>query len=128
MTDTVVDLAAGRIADRPADVLRMAGVRMKFGPVEVLRDVALTLARGEILGLLGQNGSGKSTLIKVLAGFNSPEPGSTVRLWGEDLPLPLDPARIRAMGVAFVHQHLALVPSVSVLDNMLVSDDRKVRP
>lgn len=124
----VLPLSERRVADRPADVLRMHDVCMKFGPVEVLRDVSLTLARGEILGLLGQNGSGKSTLIKVLAGFNSPEPGSKVRLWGDDLPLPLDPARIRKMGVAFVHQHLSLVPSLSVADNMLVSDDAKTRP
>jgi ribose transport system ATP-binding protein len=121
-------MSARRAAERPADVLRMYDVCMKFGQIEVLRDVSLTLARGEILGLLGQNGSGKSTLIKVLAGFNSPEPGSKVRLWGDDLPLPLDPARIRKMGVAFVHQHLALVPSLSVADNLLVSDDGKVRP
>ncbi len=129
MTDpNVVPLANRNPGEAPADVLRMSGVRMKFGPVEVLKDVSLTLRRGEILGLLGQNGSGKSTLIKVLAGFNSPEPGSKVRLWGEELKLPLDPGRIRNMGVAFVHQHLALVPSLSVADNILVSDDQKVRP
>lgn len=108
-------------------ILRMADVRMKFGSVEVLKGVSLGLGRGEILGLLGQNGSGKSTLIKVLAGFNSPEAGSRITLWGETLPLPLDPRRIRALGVAFVHQHLALIPSLSVADNMLVGDDTKVR-
>lgn len=110
------------VTTHDADILRMAHIRMKFGPVEVLKDVTLTLRRKEILGLLGANGSGKSTLIKVLAGFNSPEPGSVVRLWGEDLSLPLDAGRIRQMGVAFVHQHLALVPSLSVIDNMLISD------
>jgi len=95
---------------------------MKFGAVEVLKDVNITLRRKEIVGLLGANGSGKSTLIKVLAGFNSPEPNSVIRLWGEELTLPLDAAKIRQMGVAFVHQHLALVPSLSVIDNMLISD------
>jgi len=100
----------------------MSNIRMKFGTVEVLKDVSITLRRKEIVGLLGANGSGKSTLIKVLAGFNSPQPDSLVQLWGEKLPLPLDASRIRQMGVAFVHQHLALVPSLSVIDNMLISD------
>ena len=118
----VQPLASPGTGPHDADILRMSGIRMKFGQVEVLRDVNLSLRRKEIVGLLGANGSGKSTLIKVLAGFNSPQAGSVVRLWGEDLPLPLDAARIRAMGVAFVHQHLALVPSLSVVDNMLISD------
>ncbi|ARU01748.1 sugar ABC transporter ATP-binding protein [Yoonia vestfoldensis] len=123
----VEPLSPPGVTTHDADILRMSNIRMKFGPVEVLKDVTLTLRRKEILGLLGANGSGKSTLIKVLAGFNSPEPGSVVRLWGEDLALPLDAGQIRQMGVAFVHQHLALVPSLSVIDNMLISD-RSLRP
>ncbi|WP_106743546.1 sugar ABC transporter ATP-binding protein [Yoonia maritima] len=119
---TVQPLDALNVAHHDADILRMSNIRMKFGSVEILKDVNLTLRRKEIVGLLGANGSGKSTLIKVLAGFNSPEPNSVVRLWGETLPLPLDANRIRQMGVAFVHQHLALVPSLSVIDNMLISD------
>ncbi len=118
----VQPLASPGVSPHDADILRMSHIRMKFGPVEVLKDVNLTLRRKEIVGLLGANGSGKSTLIKVLAGFNSPEPGSGLRLWGEDLPLPLDASRIRQMGVAFVHQHLALIPTLSVIDNMLISD------
>ncbi|WOI58019.1 sugar ABC transporter ATP-binding protein [Palleronia sp. LCG004] len=121
----MVDLAPPVVPPHDADILRMRNIRMSFGSVDVLKDVSLGLRRGEILGLLGANGSGKSTLIKVLAGFNSPNAGSLVRLWGEDLPLPLDPARIRRMGVAFVHQHLALIPSLSVADNMIVSDESR---
>ncbi|WP_282602635.1 sugar ABC transporter ATP-binding protein [Paracoccus sp. PARArs4] len=120
--------ATDRQADDPGGVLRLTDIRMRFGPVEVLKGVSLNLRRAEILGLLGQNGSGKSTLIKVLAGFNSPSEGSGVTLWGDTLPLPLDAARIRRMGVAFVHQHLALVPSLSVADNMLIGDDRRRGP
>ncbi|MEM6898115.1 MAG: ATP-binding cassette domain-containing protein, partial [Pseudomonadota bacterium] len=116
------DKAAG---EHPADILRMHNITMKFGGVAVLKDVSLSLRRAEILGLLGANGSGKSTLIKVLAGFNSPEPGSVVRMWGNDMTPPLDPARIRRLGVAFVHQHLGLVPSLTVAENMLITEDRR---
>ena len=101
---------------------------MRFGPVTVLSGVDLSVRRGEILGLLGQNGSGKSTLIKVLAGFNQPEPGSRITMWGETMVPPLDPRRIARLGVAFVHQHLGLVPSLSVADNLLVCDDTRRNP
>jgi len=115
-------------APHPADVLKMQDIGMRFGPVTVLQGVTLSVRRGEILGLLGQNGSGKSTLIKVLAGFNQPEPGSRITMWGETMIAPLDPGRIARLGVAFVHQHLALVPSLSVADNLLVCDETRRSP
>lgn len=110
------------------DVLRLQDIRMKFGAVEVLKSVSLSVRRAEILGLLGQNGSGKSTLIKVLAGFNSPEPGSSVRMWGETMKPPFDANRISKLGVAFVHQHLGLVPSLSVAENMIVTESDRRKP
>ena len=69
-------------------------------------------------GLLGANGSGKSTLIKILAGFHAPEPGGRVGLFDVDLPLPVHANAARALGMAFVHQNLALIPSLSLTENM----------
>lgn len=107
-------------------VLRMNNIRMKFGEHYALKGVSLSIRRGEVFGLLGQNGSGKSTLIKVLAGFHQPEPGSEVVLWGQTMALPLDAADIKKRGVAFVHQHLGLVPSLTVIENMRVTSlDRR---
>nr|WP_274705581.1 sugar ABC transporter ATP-binding protein [Salipiger pentaromativorans] len=94
---------------------------MRFGATYALAGVTVSVRRGEVFGLLGQNGSGKSTLIKVLAGLHQPEPGSRVTLWGDEMTPPLDPMRIKRRGVAFVHQHLALVPSLTVLENMRVT-------
>ncbi|GAK72054.1 putative ABC transporter ATP-binding protein [Agrobacterium rubi TR3 = NBRC 13261] len=102
-------------------VLTMNNIRMRFGSYDALKGVSLSIKRGEVFGLLGQNGSGKSTMIKVLAGFHQPEPGSEVILWGQKMPLPLDPMEIKKRGVAFVHQHLGLVPSLTVLENMRVT-------
>ncbi|MFT4183927.1 MAG: sugar ABC transporter ATP-binding protein, partial [Rhizobium sp.] len=101
-------------------VLTMNNIRMRFGSHYALKGVSLSVARGEVFGLLGQNGSGKSTMIKVLAGFHQPEEGSEIMLWGKPMPLPLDPMEIKKRGVAFVHQHLALVPSLTVVENMRV--------
>jgi ribose transport system ATP-binding protein len=102
-------------------VLAMNNIKMKFGSNYALKGVSLSVRRGEVFGLLGQNGSGKSTLIKVLAGFHQPESGSEVVLWGQKMPLPLDPMLIKKRGVAFVHQHLGLVPSLTIAENMRVT-------
>ena len=69
--------------------------------------------------LLGQNGSGKSTLIKVLAGYHAADEG-VVELRGERLELPLPTAELRRRGLAFVHQELGLVDTMSVLENLRV--------
>jgi ribose transport system ATP-binding protein len=72
-------------------------------------------------GLLGENGSGKSTLIKILAGFHEPDSGE-LEIDGEPVRLPLAPGQFRALGLSFVHQHLGLVESLSVLENLRVAE------
>ncbi|TRL38716.1 sugar ABC transporter ATP-binding protein [Rhizobium straminoryzae] len=102
-------------------VLHLNNIRMRFGNFQALKGVSLSIRRGEVFGLLGQNGSGKSTLIKVLAGFHQPEEGSEVILWGQTMPLPLNQMEIKKRGVAFVHQHLGLIASLTVVENMRVT-------
>ncbi len=73
---------------------------------------------GEVHGLLGKNGSGKSTLVKILAGFHAPDEGGSLAFNGEAVGLPLKPGDFRRLGMAFVHQNLGLVPSLTVLENL----------
>jgi simple sugar transport system ATP-binding protein len=76
------------------------------------------LAKGEVLGLLGDNGAGKSTLIKILSGFMRPD-GGTVFVDGEEVVIrSVDHAR--SLGIDTVYQDLALVPSLSVAHNMFL--------
>src|SRR5687767_463513 len=96
-----------------APLLELSGVSKSFGGARALIDVDLVLAPGEVHGLLGQNGSGKSTLLKVLSGFHAPDSG-TLKVSGTDVPLPLPAGAFRDIGLAFVHQDLALVPELSV--------------
>ena len=86
----------------------------RFGKVEVLRDVSLTVATGEVLVLLGPSGSGKTTLLRLLAGFEAPDEGS-IRAAGRRIS-DLPPSR-RGFGMVF--QHYALFPHLSVGDNVV---------
>ena len=101
--------------------LELRNLSKTFGGQHALRGVDFSVAAGEVHGLLGQNGSGKSTLIKVLAGFHRPEPGGSLRVFGRDVKLPVPPGGFRRLGLSFVHQHLGLIPTLTVLENLLLT-------
>ncbi|HMD95588.1 MAG TPA: sugar ABC transporter ATP-binding protein [Trebonia sp.] len=90
-----------------------------FGEQAALRDVDLSVAYGEVHALVGQNGSGKSTLIKLLSGYHQPDPGAEAELDGRPFQLGSTHAA-RTAGLRFVHQDLALVLPLSILDNMML--------
>lgn len=101
-------------------LLEFTGLSKSFGGAQALSEVDLRVEHGQVHGLLGQNGSGKSTLLKVLAGFHEPDQG-TLRVRGKKVPLPLAPGAFRDLGLSFVHQDLAVVPGLSVTENLIVS-------
>ena len=59
-------------------ILRISGLCASYGAVQVLRDVDFTVARGEIVALLGTNGAGKSTILRCISGLLRPDAGSIV--------------------------------------------------
>jgi ribose transport system ATP-binding protein len=103
-------------------VVALRHISKTFGGVRALHDVDLAVRRGEVHGLLGENGSGKSTLIKILSGFHAPDGGGELEINGRPVSLPLHPGQFRGLGMSFVHQDLGLVPSLSVVENLLVGD------
>jgi simple sugar transport system ATP-binding protein len=108
------------------EVLRVEHVGKRFGPVVALRDINLTLRKGEVLGLLGDNGAGKSTLMKIICGFEKPDEGQMF-LRGE----PYEPHSVdhaRSLGIDTVYQDLALVDELSVFQNMFLRREKVVRP
>lgn len=99
------------------DALVLRHASKVFGGQKALDDVTLSIRRSEILGLVGQNGCGKSTLIKILAGYHHPEPGAELEIDGSGVHLPVPLGASRRLGLSFVHQDLALVPSLTVVEN-----------
>jgi simple sugar transport system ATP-binding protein len=105
-----------------SEVLRVEHIAKRFGAVTALVDVNMRLAKGEVLGLIGDNGAGKSTLIKVICGFHPPDSGR-VLIDGEEVRLKsVDQAR--SLGVDIVYQDLALVNQLSVYHNMFLNRER----
>ena len=102
--------------------LSFEGLSKTFGATRALNNVSLEVWSGEIHGLVGQNGSGKSTLIKVLAGYYEADAGSKLSIDGAPVHLPWRPGDGRRYGISFVHQDLALIPSLTVLENLRVND------
>lgn len=102
--------------------LEMENISKTFRATRALDAVSFTVHPGEIHGLLGTNGSGKSTLIKILAGFHEPDPGGRMRFNGSPVGLPLDTSDFRRLGMSFVHQNLGLIPSLTVLENLRLSE------
>jgi ribose transport system ATP-binding protein len=105
-----------------ASALEATHISKSFGATRALEAASLAVRRGEIHGLLGENGSGKSTLIKILAGYHSPEPGGRLQVAGHAAKLPLRPGEAAALGLRFVHQDLALIPSLSVVENLCLQE------
>jgi len=106
-------------------LLEMRQIRKAFSGVEVLRGVDLTLRRGEVHALVGENGAGKSTLIKILGGVHRDYQGQ-IRLYGHDVRFR-GPRDAEAHGIAVIHQELALIPHLSVAENMFLGREARTR-
>ncbi len=96
-----------------AALLEVGPLNKTFGTSTVLRDVSLTVRKGEFMTLLGPSGCGKTTTLRIIAGFETPD-GGRVRLSGVDVTDT--PAYERDVHTVF--QHYALFPHLSVADNI----------
>ncbi|MFC7527612.1 ATP-binding cassette domain-containing protein [Actinoplanes sp. GCM10030250] len=101
------------------DALQVVNVAKRFGALTALRDVNLRVAKGEVLGLIGDNGAGKSTLMKIICGFHRPDAGQIVVNGTEVALRSVDHAR--SLGIDTVYQDLALINELSVYHNMFLN-------
>ena len=100
-------------------LLEARGLDTYYGQSHVLRDLSLTIAGGETIGLMGRNGMGKTTLVRTLVGLIRPRRGQ-VLLDGEDVTAA--PTHIIARrGVAYVPEGRGIFASLSVAENLLIA-------
>ncbi|MGH3375224.1 MAG: ABC transporter permease subunit [Actinoallomurus sp.] len=113
---------AGSDDDAEPPALEVRQVSKQFRGLRALKEVSLTVRRGEIRGIVGPNGSGKTTLFNVVSGFYRAS-GGQVALGGRTVS-GARPYRLSLLGLARTFQNLRLFADLTVRDNMLVALDR----
>jgi branched-chain amino acid transport system permease protein len=103
-------------------ILEVAQVSMHFRGLKALDEVSISVASGEIRGIVGPNGSGKTTLFNVISGLYRPTRGR-VRFRGRDAT-GLAPYRLARAGMSRTFQNLRLFGDLTVEENVLVALDR----
>jgi len=99
-------------------VLKVAGVSKRFGGLQALSEVGVTIRAGQVYGLIGPNGAGKTTFFNVITGLYTPDGGS-FELGGA----PYEPAAVHEVarqGIARTFQNIRLFPEMTALENVMV--------
>ncbi|MFE0173373.1 multiple monosaccharide ABC transporter ATP-binding protein [Streptomyces sp. NPDC059002] len=110
-----------------APILEMRGITKTFPGVTALSDVRLTVRAGEIHAICGENGAGKSTLMKVLSGVH-PHGSYAGEIRFEGAPTAFKDIRASERhGIVIIHQELALVPHLSIAENIFLGNEQAAR-
>jgi len=99
-------------------VLKVSGVSKRFGGLQALSEVGITILKGQVYGLIGPNGAGKTTFFNVLTGLYTPDSG-TFELGGK----PYTPTAVHEVakaGIARTFQNIRLFPDMTALENVMV--------
>lgn len=120
MTQDTTQPRPGAAGSHDNLVLEIRGLTKRFPGTLALDQVSFSVEKGEIHALLGENGAGKSTLIKCVCGAYAPTAGEILI---DNRPVRIErPADAVAAGIAVVHQHTNLVPSLSVAENLYLGE------
>lgn len=101
-------------------MLTLHGISKRFGIVQALDGVALTVRAGEILALVGENGAGKSTMMRIVEGVFPPDSGS-VTMDGKTVAFK-EPREAHLAGIRVIHQEPEIVPYLTVAENIFMGD------
>ena len=111
--------AVAPLASEAVAALEVSGMCKSFRAVQALDDVSVGLHYGRVTGLLGDNGAGKSTLVKCMCGVYQPDAG-VVRVNGVERAIA-SPEAARALGIETVHQTLAVINPLDVVENLFLN-------
>ena len=99
-------------------ILKVGSVSKRFGGLQALSDVGITIDKGQVYGLIGPNGAGKTTFFNVLTGLYTPDSG-TFELGG----VPYKPTAVHEVakaGIARTFQNIRLFQEMTALENVMV--------
>ena len=99
-------------------ILQVAGISKRFGGLQALSDVGITIQRGQVYGLIGPNGAGKTTFFNVITGLYQPDTG-TFELAGKPYS-PSAPHEVAKAGIARTFQNIRLFGEMTALENVMV--------
>jgi branched-chain amino acid transport system ATP-binding protein len=105
-------------ADAAVPLLAVQGVNKRFGGLQALSDVGITIKRGQIYGLIGPNGAGKTTFFNVITGLYQADSGS-FELNGQPYS-PSAPHQVARAGIARTFQNIRLFGEMTALENVMV--------
>jgi branched-chain amino acid transport system ATP-binding protein len=106
-------------------ILEVAQVSKRFGGLQALSDVGLTIRQGEVYGLIGPNGAGKTTFFNVITGLYTPDTG-TFALGGA----PYRPSAVHQVakaGIARTFQNIRLFAEMTALENVMIGRHVRTR-
>lgn len=102
-------------------MLEVRGIRKKYGPLEVLKGIDLTINKGEVVSIVGSSGAGKTTLLQLMGTLDRPDSGA-ITLNGVD-PFSLSKnklAQFRNTQIGFIFQFHQLLPEFTAIENVML--------
>ncbi|ENO85863.1 ABC transporter ATP-binding protein [Thauera aminoaromatica] len=106
-------------------LLEARNIGKRFGGLQALSDVSLTIRKGEVYGLIGPNGAGKTTFFNVLTGAYTPDGGDFV-FNGSELPSG-KPHKVVGRGIARTFQNIRLFRDLTALENVMAGHHIRTR-
>lgn len=104
-------------------LLEIRHMHKAFGPTIALKDVDITIRRGEIRGLVGENGSGKSTIMSIASGMQ-PATSGQMKYKGEEWK-PQSMVQAQAAGISMILQEANTIPHVTVAQNIFAGREKE---
>ena len=102
-------------------LLRLSDINISFSGVQILKNVNLTVNKGEIHCLIGENGSGKSTIVKIISGVYKPDSGKLEM--GGKARSSMTARESMEEGIQIIWQDFSLFPNLTVFENIALNQD-----
>ena len=105
------------------ELLKCEGINKWYGNLHALKDVNMSINKGEVIGLIGDNGAGKSTLIKIICGVHKLDKGS-VHFEGSQVSID-NPKAAMKLGIETIHQYSTMFQEMSIARNVFIGREPK---